>query len=291
LQFHYIQLDTKTRPFRKLQGNSGYDLVSRLTEVKLNGLPLATYAYDPNGNRLSKTSPSGTTAYIYDAQDRLLTLDFGPGTLHFAYTANGELQSKSVGSQTTSYNYDVLENLLHATLLDGAQLDYVSDGQNRRIGKKVNGMLVQSFLYQNQLTPVAELDGRGNIVSRFVYASRGNVPDYMIKGGVTYRIISDHLGSPRLMVDVTTGAIMQRMDYDEFGQVITDTNPGFQPFGFAGGLYDRYTKLVRFGARDYDAETGRWTAKEPIRWPRECPNVVWSDLGSPTTEYKSPLWH
>ena len=123
---------------------------------------------------------------------------------------------------------------------------------------------MQGFLYQNQLNPVAELDGSGDLVSRFVYASKGNVPDYMVKGGVTYRIISDHLGSPRLVVDVTTGAIAQRLDYDEFGQVITDTNPGFQPFGFAGGLYDRDTKLVRFGARDYDAETGRWTAKDPI---------------------------
>jgi len=43
-----------------------------------------------------------------------------------------------------------------------------------------------------------------------------------------------------------------------------DTNPGFQPFGFAGGLYDPQTGLVRFGVRDYDPETGRWTAKDPI---------------------------
>lgn len=47
------------------------------------------------------------------------------------------------------------------------------------------------------------------------------------------------------------------MDYDEFGRVILDTNPGFQPFGLAGGIYDRDTKLTKFGARDYDAETGR----------------------------------
>ena len=29
-------------------------------------------------------------------------------------------------------------------------------------------------------------------------------------------------------------------------------------------MYDSATGLTRFGARDYDAETGRWTAKDPI---------------------------
>ncbi len=126
--------------------------------------------------------------------------------------------------------------------------------------------MVQGFLYENQLEPVAELDGSGNLVARFVYCGCGanNIPQYMLKGGVTYRIIADHLGSPRLVVDSTTGAVMQRMDYDEFGNVILDTNPGFQPFGFAGGIYDRDTGLVRHGARDYDPETGRWTAKDPL---------------------------
>ena len=33
-------------------------------------------------------------------------------------------------------------------------------------------------------------------------------------------------------------AVVQRVDYDEFGRVTSDTNPAFQPFGFAGGLYD-----------------------------------------------------
>jgi RHS repeat-associated protein len=45
---------------------------------------------------------------------------------------------------------------------------------------------------------------------------------------------------------------------------LNDTNPGFQPFGFAGGLLDRDTQLVRFGARDYDPTTGRWTSKDPL---------------------------
>jgi RHS repeat-associated protein len=97
-----------------------------------------------------------------------------------------------------------------------------------------------------------------------VYGTKANVPDYLIKSGITYRIISDHLGSPRLVVNTADGTVAQRLDYDEFGNVLLDTNPGFQPFGFAGGLYDSQTGLVRFGARDYDAVTGRWTARDPI---------------------------
>jgi RHS repeat-associated protein len=47
--------------------------------------------------------------------------------------------------------------------------------------------------------------------------------------------------------------------------VINDSAPAFAlPFGFAGGLYDTDTGLVRFGYRDYDPEIGRWTAKDPI---------------------------
>jgi RHS repeat-associated protein len=56
------------------------------------------------------------------------------------------------------------------------------------------------------------------------------------------------------------------MDYDAWGNVLEDTNPGFQPFGFAGGIYDQNTGLVRFGERDYDPITGRWTTKDPIKF-------------------------
>ena len=111
---------------------------------------------------------------------------------------------------TTTYAYDLLGNLLEVTLLDGTRVEYVVDGQQRRVGKKVNGILVQGFLYKDELHPVVELDGSGNVVARFIYATQANVPDYMEKGGVTYRILSDHLGRPRLVMDATTGAIVPR---------------------------------------------------------------------------------
>ena len=55
----------------------------------------------------------------------------------------------------------------------------------------------------------------------------------------------------------------------------------WKPFGFAGGLYDSDTKLVRFGARDYDAETGRWTTKDPIRFKGDGTNLYAYVLNDP----------
>jgi RHS repeat-associated protein len=105
-----------------------------------------------------------------------------------------------------------------------------------------------------------------------VYGTRVNVPEYMVQNGTTYRILTDHLGSPRLVLDASDGTVVQRMDYDEFGRVVrncpvlpAEDCERLHPFGFAGGLYDPDTELVRFGARDYDPQTGRWTAKDPIR--------------------------
>ena len=153
-----------------------------------SGVVISHYDYDDNGNRLAHVSPGGTANGSYDDQDRLLSY----GGAMYEYTANGESLRKTDTDGTTSYVYDVLGNLTSVTLPDGTRIDYIIDGQNRRIGKKVNGVLVQGFLYQDALEPVAELDGVGNVEARFVYGLRGHVPDYMIKDGATYRIVSDH---------------------------------------------------------------------------------------------------
>jgi RHS repeat-associated protein len=74
----------------------------------------------------------------------------------------------------------------------------------------------------------------------------------------------DQVGSLRAITD-SSGNVIKQIDYDSFGNVISDSNPAFTvPFGFAGGLHDNDTRLVRFGFRDYDSAIGRWTAKDPI---------------------------
>ena len=246
-----------------------YDVAGRLMSFGIGGAVRAQWQYDGNGNRIAQSGAGGTASATYDTQDRLLTYTATNSSgvtraLAYAYTANGELKSRQVAGQTTSYDYDPLGNLVSVVLPDGKTIGYVIDGEGQRIGKKVNGTLVRGFLYQDSLRPAAELGASDQVVSRFVYGSRANVPDYVIKGGATYRILADHLGSPRLVVNVANSQVAQRIDYGPFGEVLLDSNPGFQPFGFAGGLYDPDTGLVQFGVRDYDAETGRWTAKDPI---------------------------
>jgi RHS repeat-associated protein len=224
--------------------------------VEVDGV-VTKYRYDGNGNR---THVNDTQVARVDNQDRLLQYQ----DLSYTYTANGELLTKTEAAKTTRYSYDVLTNLTQVELPSGDTIEYVVDGKDRRVGKKVNGVLKESYLYQGDVNPVAALNSDGEVIAQYVYASQDHVPDYIITDSATYRLITDHLGSVRRVVDVNTCEIKQRLDYDAWGNILKDTNPGFQPFGFAGSLYDPDTGLTRFGARDYDPQTGRWTAQDPI---------------------------
>jgi len=169
--------------------------------------------------------------------------------------------------------HDALGNLRGVELPDGTTIEYLVDGEGRRVGKRVDGVLERGWLWSGKLRPVAELNGAGVVTRRFVYADGVNVPELMVTSSATYRLVKDHLGSVRRVVDVATGAVLQAIEYDAWGRVLSDTNPGAQPFGFAGGLYDADTGLVRFGAREYDAETGRWLSKDPILFDGGNPNL------------------
>ena len=143
------------------------------------------------------------------------------------------------------------------------QITYLYDAGGRRIARAYDGTRTHAWSYGTGLLPLAEYDGSGALRTVFFYAGAGT-PVKMIRSGQTYHIVSDRLGSPRLILDAD-GAVIKRLDYDAYGNILVDTNPAFDlPFGFAGGLRDAAHELIRFGARDYQPSTGRWTAKDPI---------------------------
>ncbi|GAB7078888.1 hypothetical protein JCM14635_05610 [Megalodesulfovibrio paquesii] len=90
------------------------------------------------------------------------------------------------------------------------------------------------------------------------------MPLAMEQAGELFYFAYDQVGSLRAVTDAS-GHVIKNVLYDAFGRVLSDSNPELKvPFGFAGGLQDSDTGLVRFGYRDYDPEVGRWTSKDPI---------------------------
>ena len=237
-----------------------YDARGRLTDVVRGGTTQYRYAYDGNGARTGVTTSAGTTVATYDDQDRLLTR----GATTYAYNAAGQLAGATTGSATTTYAYDETGHLTSVGLPDGRTITYLYDGHGRRVAKKINGVLTTGYVYGAGPRPLAETNGAGAVTATFTYARTGIVPDVVTKAGTKYRVLSDRLGSPRLVVNATTGAIVQRLAYSPYGETVQDTNPGFQPFGYAGGLADRDTGLVHFLNRDYDPAAGRFTTKDPL---------------------------
>jgi RHS repeat-associated protein len=128
-------------------------------------------------------------------------------------------------------------------------------------------------------------------ITRYEYTDN-RVPSTMEHNNQTYHLLYNHQGSLRAVVD-TNGTIVKELQYDSFGNITLDTNPTLYPkgtsslpqgavsFGFAGGLYDEDTKLTRFGYRDYQAETGKWTAKDPIGFAGGDTNLYGYVLGDP----------
>jgi hypothetical protein len=53
-----------------------------------------------------------------------------------------------------------------------------------------------------------------------------------------------------MVVNSVTGEVAQEITYNEFVIVIADSNPGFQPFYYAGGVYDLDAK-IEFIQRDW----------------------------------------
>lgn len=237
-----------------------YDAVGQLVRVTTDGVVSAEYSYDGNGNRLSAQLAGTTLEATYDEQDRLISA----GGVTYTYTPRGTLASRADGAGTSTFDYDALGNVVSVTLPDGRNVTYLSDAQTRRAAKAIDGTLQRAWLYQSALQPAAELDAAGNVRDRFVYATKSNVPNFILRGTTTLALVTDIRGSVRLVIDTASDEVVQRIDYGPFGEILADTNPGFQPFAYAGGLYDPDTGLHRFGARDYDATTARWTSKDPI---------------------------
>jgi RHS repeat-associated protein len=239
-----------------------YDALGRLLTVGLNGARVEEYKYNPNGSRayeLNALKGENGRTYAYSLEDHLMSA----GGATYQFDPDGYLVGKTEGGTSTAYNYSSRGELLDTTLPNGGVLEYKHDPMGRRIAKLDNGVLIEKYLWLGMTQLLAVYDGFDHLLARFEYAD-GRMPYAMVSGGTTYYLAYDQVGSLRAVAN-TSGTVIKEVVYDSFGKILSDSNPAVVvPFGFAGGLQDSDTGLVRFGLRDYDPEIGRWTAKDPI---------------------------
>ena len=241
-----------------------YDAVGRLISMTRDGSLVETASYDSAGNRTAcRSDLAGVNlasgSILYDADHKLISA----GTTTYQYDTDGNLIQENRSGTITSFQYNTDGTLARVDLPDGRVITYLYDHAGRRVARAVDGSRTHAWLYGTGLMPLAEFDGTGALRQRFVYAG-GPVPLVCERGGQTYHIITDQIGSPILVSD-DSGAVVKQVSYDTWGNVLSDTNPAFDlPFGFAGSMADPDHELIRFGVRDYQPSTGRWTAKDPI---------------------------
>jgi len=109
------------------------------------------------------------------------------------------------------------------------------------------------------------------------------MPISMTQNGQKYYLHYDQIGTLKA-VSNSNQRVIKKITYDSYGNILNETNQSFNvPFGFAGGLYDHDTKLTRFGYRDYDAYSGKWTAKDPIDFGDS--NLYGYVLGDPISSF------
>ncbi len=251
-----------------------YDPLGQLRRSTLDLVEVELYAYDANGNRSSTLAGVAT----YDEQDRVLASD----GVSYTFDDDGFLTAR--GSDT--FVYSAKGELLRATV-GGNTIDYSYDGFHRRTARTDAGGTTE-YLYGDPGHPfLVSASRRAGVLTRYYYDVGGALFAFE-RGGGWYYVAADQVGTPVAVFDAT-GALVKQVDYDSYGQRLANSAPAFDlEIGFAGGIEDVVTGLTRFGYRDFDAASGRWTARDPILYAGGQVNL-YAYVGNDPVGLRDPL--
>jgi len=239
-----------------------YDKAGRLTWATLDGRTVCDIGYDREGRRARDYFPHLDTSYRtfeYRTDDRL----YRAGNNSYIHDENGFRSIWNHGGQYTLYEYGPDYRLLKVEWPEKSELAFTHDDQGRRAAKYRDGRLVEAYAWHDLIRLAGFFDGEREY--GFAYHDAERTPCAMRRDdGAVFALHFDQVGSLRVVAD-EEGNMIKEVRYDPFGSILADTNPALRiPIGFAGGLHDRNLGFVRFGWRDYDTFTSRWTAPDPM---------------------------
>ncbi|MBI4700578.1 MAG: DUF4150 domain-containing protein [Deltaproteobacteria bacterium] len=210
------------------------------------------------GNRLARTQRA---KYTYDARGRR--------------TVRLELGGPGGEGRATTYRWDVRDLLREVLLPDGRRLRMTYDAFGRRVKKEVAAgdatARVVHYVWDGDALAM-EMDSERGARS-FVHRPGSLVPLLQAQGGEVFAYVTDHLGTPRELID-RAGRVAWAARCSIWGRVVETWSdpagperrggPIDSPFRLLGQVADEETGLCCTRFRYFDPEVGRWCSPDPI---------------------------
>ncbi len=249
----------RTNLLNNLTEQYAYDPAYRLTQVTQGATTTESYSFDAVGNRLAS---QGIPSYSYNASNELTSTS----TATYAYDSNGNMLTRTNSGGTAQFTWDFENHLASAVLQGSAgSATFVYDPFGRRIQKSIHqgGTTTATIYIYDGSNAVGELDQNGNWTARYVQEFGVDTHLAQVRAGVVTYYEQDALNSVTSLTDAS-GALLNTYVYDSFGNVASSTGNVSNPFQYTGRDYDPETGLGFYRARYYDSSIGRFINEDPI---------------------------
>ncbi|MBS1993997.1 MAG: hypothetical protein JSS83_25975 [Cyanobacteria bacterium SZAS LIN-3] len=260
-------------------------LLTNLTHLFNGSSAIFSYEFDNLGQMISQSvndsalswRPSVAATTAYGASNNLNQYpSFAGATL--TYNTAGCL----IGDGTWTYSYNT-QNMLISASKAGMTVDYKYDPRQRQILKTVNGTTKYQFYYSGDRR-IADYDGSGNLVDRYIYGSGLDEPLIKISStGLKTYFHANHQGSIVATSDVA-GVVVNKYSYSPFGEStsVTTSMPGY-----TGQRYEIETGLYYYKMRYYSPALGRFLQPDPVGYASEL--NLYSYVGNSPLQNTDPL--
>ncbi|MDR4515324.1 RHS repeat-associated core domain-containing protein, partial [Nitrosomonas sp.] len=289
---HLLGADTQTLT---------YDAASRIVNTThTNPVYNLTYEYDANDRLIRQTDSTTTRLWDYDANSNRILEQSGAAVYPYTLAANSNRLLSVVGPVAKTYSYDAAGNALSDGMLRfswnaAGRISGVSSGSEAEVYYVYNGHGERTlkWRYQNRdaAATIFVFDTNGRLIGDYRKSDNirikawylnqetvwvGDIPVAVIKQASPtdpiqfYMIHSDHLNTPRAIVDSSGTPVWLWRNQNAFGDnapnedLDGDSNLFTYNLRFAGQYFDAETNLHYNYFRDYSPQIGRYWSSDPI---------------------------